>query len=89
MTQTRTRTTLPPLAPRRSSPVTLAALALGAAALGATAGAEGAGTQLTTAAQAEMTAALPLIVGLLVVGIGITVAFFINKNVKKGVRSAG
>lgn len=48
-----------------------------------------AATQLTTAAKSQMEAVVPLLVGLLVVGIGITVAFFVNKNAKKGVKSAG
>lgn len=48
-----------------------------------------AATQLTSAAKTQMEAVVPLLVGLLVVGIGITVAFFVNKNAKRGVRSAG
>ena len=55
----------------------------------ASAQATDAATQLTSAAKTQMEAVVPLLVGLLVVGIGITVAFFVNKNAKKGVKSAG
>lgn len=51
--------------------------------------AEGAAEQLSAGAKSQMEGAIPLIIGLLLVGIGLTVAFFVNKNVKKGVKSAG
>lgn len=86
------QTVLPPLAPRRKASSYLLATALLAPfALMGLAGAEGtdAASQLTSGAKSQMEASVPLIVGLLVVGIGLTVAFMVNKNAKKGINKAG
>ena len=83
------QTVLPPLAPRAVN-LRYALPALGLA-LASLAGAQStdAAQQLTEGAKSQMASAIPLIVGLLVTGIGITIAFFINKNAKKGIKSAG
>ena len=90
------QTVLPPLVPRRKAPAYLRTTALTSVllapfALVGLAGAQStdAASQLTSGAKSQMEAAVPLIVGLLVVGIGLTVAFMVNKNAKKGINKAG
>lgn len=60
-------------------------------ALAGLAGAEGTdgAAQLADAAKTGMTGIVALIVGILVVGIGVSVLFFANRKTKKGINQAG
>lgn len=49
----------------------------------------GAGDELAIAAKTQMAGVITLIVAILVVGIGLNVLWFANKNTKKGVSKAG